>query len=233
MAEHEQGAIPSCHTYSRRPLELVYSQKFETRDEALGAERQIKGWRREKKEALIAGRCDSLPALARTAAVHPSTSSRRTEPGNFTADDEKWMRRALGLAAYARDAHEEVPVGAVLVRDGVVIGEGWNRSVSDHDASAHAEIVTLRDVGLREQNYRHPGSTLYVTLEPCVMCAGALVHARVGRVVIAADDPKTGAAGSVFDTLVSPLHNHRIVVERGLLADESAQLLRDFFRQRR
>ena len=151
----------------------------------------------------------------------------------FSTEDEKWMRRALELAAHARDAHEEVPVGAVLVRDGASIGEGWNRSISDHDASAHAEIVTLRDAGQHEQNYRHPGSTLYVTLEPCVMCAGALVHARVARVVIAADDPKTGAAGSVFDTLISPLHNHRIAVGRGLLADESSVLLRDFFRRRR
>ena len=151
----------------------------------------------------------------------------------FSTEDEKWMRRALELAAHARDAHEEVPVGAVLVRDGASIGEGWNRPIANHDPSAHAEIVTLRDAGQHEQNYRHPGSTLYVTLEPCVMCAGALVHARVARVVIAADDPKTGAAGSVFDTLISPLHNHRIAVGRGLLADESSVLLRDFFRRRR
>ncbi len=151
----------------------------------------------------------------------------------FTADDECHMRRALELAAHARDAHEEVPVGAVLVRDGQVIGEGWNRSITDHDASAHAEIVALRDAGRRAENYRLPAATLYVTLEPCVMCAGAIVHARIARVVIAADDPKTGAAGSVFDTLISPLHNHRVEVARGLCADESATLLRDFFRRRR
>jgi tRNA(Arg) A34 adenosine deaminase TadA len=151
----------------------------------------------------------------------------------FTTDDEGPMRRALELAAHARDAHDEVPVGAVLVRDGQVIGEGWNRSITDHDASAHAEIVALRDAGRREQNYRLPGATLYVTLEPCVMCAGAIVHARIARVVIAADDPKTGAAGSVFDTLISPLHNHRVEVARGLFADDSAMLLRDFFRRRR
>ena len=143
------------------------------------------------------------------------------------------MRRALELAAHARDAHEEVPVGAVLVREGEIIGEGWNRSISDHDASAHAEIVALRAAGARAQNYRLPGATLYVTLEPCVMCAGALVHARIARVVIAVDDPKTGAAGSVFDTLISPLHNHRVDVARGLLAAEAGDLLRDFFRSRR
>lgn len=143
------------------------------------------------------------------------------------------MRRALELAAYARDAHEEVPVGAVLVREGEAIGEGWNRSVSEHDASAHAEIVALRDAGAREKNYRLPGSTLYVTLEPCAMCAGAIVHARIARVVIAADDPKTGAAGSVFDTLISPLHNHRVEVVRGLLAEPASELLQTFFRLRR
>ena len=143
------------------------------------------------------------------------------------------MRRALELAAHARDAHEEVPVGAVLVREGEIIGEGWNRSISDHDASAHAEIVALRAAGARAQNYRLPGATLYVSLEPCVMCAGALVHARIARVVIAADDPKTGAAGSVFDTLISPLHNHGVEVARGLLAPEAGDLLRDFFRSRR
>ncbi|HEY8011165.1 MAG TPA: tRNA adenosine(34) deaminase TadA [Rudaea sp.] len=151
----------------------------------------------------------------------------------FSADDERHMRRALELAAHARDAHEEVPVGAVLVRDGAVIGEGWNRGISDCDASAHAEIVALRDAGTRERNYRLPGSTLYVTLEPCAMCAGAIVHARISRVVIAADDPKTGAAGSVFDTLISPLHNHRVDVARGLLAAQAGEMLRDFFRLRR
>ena len=153
---------------------------------------------------------------------------------DFRPEDERFMRRALELAAHARDAHEEVPVGAVLVdAKGEIVGEGWNRSITTHDASAHAEIAALRDAGSRIGNYRQPGTTLYVTLEPCVMCAGALVHARVGRVVIAADDPKTGAAGSVFDTLISPLHNHRIAVDRGLLAQEAGAMLRDFFRSRR
>ena len=150
-----------------------------------------------------------------------------------TAADEGFMRRALELARHARDLHEEIPVGAVLVREGEIIGEGWNQSISEHDPSAHAEIVALRAAGRKSSNYRLPGTTLYVTLEPCVMCAGAIVHARVDRVVIAADDPKTGAAGSVFDTLISERHNHRVAVTRGLLADESSQLLRDFFRERR
>jgi tRNA(adenine34) deaminase len=151
----------------------------------------------------------------------------------FSAEDDRFMRRALELARHAQLEHAEVPVGAVLVADGQIVGEGWNRSISGNDPSAHAEVMALRDAGQRLDNYRFPGTTLYVTLEPCVMCSGALVHARIARVVFAADDPKTGAAGSVFDTLISEKHNHRIVVERGLRADESADLLRAFFRQRR
>ena len=154
-------------------------------------------------------------------------------PELFSADDERYMRRALELACHARDEHEEVPVGAVLVLDGVIVGEGWNRTITTHDPSAHAEIAALRDAGRRVGNYRLPGSTMYITLEPCVMCAGAIVHARVARVVLAADDPKTGAAGSVFDTLTSPLHNHCVQVARGLCAEEAGDLLRQFFRARR
>ena len=149
------------------------------------------------------------------------------------ADDESHMRRALALAAHARDADGEVPVGAVLVVAGEGVGEGWNRNITLNDASAHAEILALRAAGARLANYRFPGATLYATLEPCAMCAMALVHARVDRVVYAASDPKTGAAGSVFDTLVSERHNHRVNVEAGLLAEESAALLREFFRSRR
>ncbi|MEO7072100.1 MAG: tRNA adenosine(34) deaminase TadA [Rhodanobacter sp.] len=147
-------------------------------------------------------------------------------------DDAMWMRHALELAGRARDEHE-VPVGAVLVRDGAVIGAGWNRNIVLHDPTAHAEIQALRAAGLAAANHRLVGSTLYVTLEPCVMCAMAMIHARIERVVFAASDPKTGAAGGCFDTLLSPLHNHRIQVSGGVLADESALLLRGFFRARR
>ncbi len=143
------------------------------------------------------------------------------------------MDRALELARHAAASHGEVPVGAVLVLDGKAIGEGWNRTISSHDPTAHAEIVALRASGQQQRNYRLPGSTLYVTLEPCAMCAMALVHARVARVIYATPDLKTGAAGSVFDTLISPQHNHRIAVASGLGAEASAALLRDFFRQRR
>jgi tRNA(adenine34) deaminase len=149
-----------------------------------------------------------------------------------SADDAAWMQRALELAGRARDEHE-VPVGAVLVRDGAVVGEGWNRNIALHDPTAHAEIQALRAAGVALANHRLGGSTLYVTLEPCVMCAMAMIHARIERVVFAAADPKTGAAGGRFDTLLSPLHNHRVQVTGGVLAEESALLLRDFFRARR
>lgn len=150
----------------------------------------------------------------------------------FSEADHTWMQRALSLAGQA-EAEGEVPVGAVIVLDGEVIGEGRNRPIAANDASAHAEINALRAAGRRLGNYRLPGATLYVTLEPCVMCAGAIVHARIARVVFAADDPKTGAAGSVFDTLLSDRHNHRVEVARGLLAAEAGGLLREFFRARR
>lgn len=143
------------------------------------------------------------------------------------------MQRAIELATHARDADGEVPVGAVLTLDGDIVGEGWNRNITLNDPSAHAEIGALRDAGQQLGNHRFPGSTLYVTLEPCAMCAMALVHARVARVVYGATDPKTGAAGSVFDTLTSVRHNHRVEVQGGLLAEESATLLRNFFRARR
>jgi tRNA(adenine34) deaminase len=143
------------------------------------------------------------------------------------------MRRALALAAEAA-AEGEVPVGAVLVRDGEIIGEGWNSPIALHDPSAHAEILALRDAGRRLANYRLPETTLYVTLEPCPMCAAALVHARVQRVVYGARDPKGGACGSVFDLLPSDARfNHVTQVIGGVLADACGERLRAFFRERR
>ncbi len=153
--------------------------------------------------------------------------------GAFSAEDVQYMQRALQLAAHARDAENEVPVGAVLVQDGEIAGLGWNRNITLHDPTAHAEIMALRAAGEKLANHRLSGATLYVTLEPCSMCAMAMIHARVGRVVYAATDPKTGAAGSVFNTLVDARHNHRIEVTGGLLAEASSELLRDFFRARR
>jgi len=147
--------------------------------------------------------------------------------------DLRFMQRAIALAARAEQAGE-VPVGAVLVSDGVIVGEGWNRPIGSHDPSAHAEITALRDAAARLQNYRLPGTTLYVTLEPCPMCAGAIVHARVGRVVYGTTDPKGGAAGSVFDLLPSDHRfNHRVEIEGGVLGESCGNQLRAFFRARR
>lgn len=147
-------------------------------------------------------------------------------------DDIRWMRRALVLAQRAAVAGE-VPVGAVVVKDGVVIGEGWNCPIAAHDPTAHAEIQALRAAAACIGNYRLVDTSLYVTLEPCAMCAGAMVHARVRRVVYGAADPRTGAAGSVFNLLQAPQLNHEAEVCGGVLAEESGALLRAFFRARR
>jgi len=146
--------------------------------------------------------------------------------------DEKWMRYALDLAHKAQ-AEGEVPVGAVIVQNDIIIGEGWNSPIARHDATAHAEIMALRHACETNQNYRLPDATLYVTLEPCLMCAGAMVHARIGRLVFATTEPKTGAVGSCLNVLSIPQLNHRIEVSQGVLAEESAELLRSFFRARR
>ncbi len=146
--------------------------------------------------------------------------------------DRYWMGRALDLARRAAAAGE-VPVGAVLVRGGEEIGEGWNRPIGGCDPTAHAEMLALRAAAARIGNYRLAGSTLYATLEPCPMCAGALVHARVARVVFGAADPRAGAAGTVFDLLQSPVLNHRCAVTGGVLAGECGLVLREFFRVRR
>jgi tRNA(adenine34) deaminase len=149
-------------------------------------------------------------------------------------EDERWMQHALALADRAERQDDEIPVGAVLVSaDGVVLGEGWNRNIAERDPTAHAEIVALRQAGLNVGNHRLLGSTLYVTLEPCAMCAMAMVHARIARLVFGAGDPKTGAAGSVFDLIADPRHNHRIEVQGGVLADEAGNRLTSYFRRKR
>lgn len=148
------------------------------------------------------------------------------------ADDEAMMRLAI---AEAREAERlgEVPVGAVLVRDGEVIGRGRNMPIGSSDPTAHAEIGALREAAGRLGNYRLPGTTLYVTLEPCIMCAGAMRHARVARLVYGAADPKSGVAGTVIDLCRGPAANHELEVAGGVLAEECAELLRAFFRARR
>lgn len=142
------------------------------------------------------------------------------------------MRRALDLA-HAGEVLGEVPVGAVLVHEGQVIGEGFNCPISRHDPTAHAEVVALRDAATRIANYRLENTTLYVTLEPCTMCVGALVHARVARVVFAAAEPKAGSLVSARRQLESGYYNHLFLVEQGLLAEEAAAMLSAFFRKRR
>ncbi len=146
--------------------------------------------------------------------------------------DEHWMRHALALATRAESA-DEVPIGAVLVLNDEVIGEGWNRPIGSHDPTAHAEVIALRDAAQRLGNYRLSGSTLYVTLEPCLMCAGAIVHARVARLVFGASDPKRGAVKSTCAALQMPGLNHRVQVEGGLLEAECGERLQAFFRARR
>lgn len=147
-------------------------------------------------------------------------------------EDRRWMAEALGLAQRAREAGD-VPVGAVVVREGEVLGRGWNRREADADPTAHAELLALREAAGRAGSWRLEGAVLYVTLEPCAMCAGALVNARIGRLVYGAADPKAGACGSLYDLPSDPRLNHRFPVTAGVLAGESARLLRDFFQERR
>nr|WP_235862209.1 tRNA adenosine(34) deaminase TadA [Vibrio spartinae] len=151
---------------------------------------------------------------------------------HFSADDERFMRRAIQLAHQA-ELEGEVPVGAVLVKDDQIIAEGWNRSITTHDATAHAEIQVLRKAGQVVENYRLVDSTLYVTLEPCPMCAGALLHSRVKRIVFGAPDLKAGAAGTVMNLFESEAAYHYAQIEPGLLEAECREQLQCFFRRRR
>ena len=146
--------------------------------------------------------------------------------------DERFMRRAIELAREA-EAAGEVPVGAVIVKDGVIVAEGWNHPIGANDPTAHAEIVALRAAGQALGTYRLTGTTLYVTLEPCAMCASAMVHARVQRLVYAATDPRAGAAGSVFNIVQHASRNHRVECTGGALADECGTMLRTCFLARR
>ena len=146
--------------------------------------------------------------------------------------DQQAMEEALVEARSAAQAGE-VPIGAVIVRDGEIVARGQNRVLRDNDPTAHAEIVALREAARILGNYRLNGCSLFVTLEPCAMCAGAMIHARLDRVLFAAADPKAGACGSVLSVLNHPQLNHQMLVERGIMADEAAELLRSFFRERR
>ena len=144
----------------------------------------------------------------------------------------KWMKIALELAHKA-EAVGEVPVGAVLVKDNQLIAEGWNQPITSHDATSHAEIMAMREAGKILNNYRLIDTTMYVTLEPCSMCVGAMIHARVGKVVFGAAEPRTGALGGAFNLLEANAHNHLFDFESGVLAEESRVLLQRFFKSRR
>lgn len=147
-------------------------------------------------------------------------------------NDEHWMRHALKLAEKA-ESLGEVPVGAVIVKDNELIAEGWNQPILSNDATAHAEIMVLRAAGEILENYRIMDAELFVTLEPCSMCVGALIHARIKRVVFAANEPRTGALGGAFNLLEANQHNHIFEVESGVLADESRNMVQAFFKKRR
>lgn len=154
-------------------------------------------------------------------------------PEEHRETDLYWMKKAYQLAQKA-SAQGEVPVGAVLVdSENQCIGEGWNQPISGHDPTAHAEIIAMREAASGLENYRLPETTLYVTLEPCPMCAGAIVHARIRRVVFATPDPRTGSAGSVYNLLNSPHLNHRVDVNKGVLQHECSTLLKTFFLEKR
>lgn len=158
--------------------------------------------------------------------------NKRSKKSIESRSDPNWMAHALSLAAKA-EAHGEVPIGAILVLDNEIIGEGWNQPIRASDPTAHAEILALRQGATHINNYRLLNTTLYVTLEPCAMCAGAMIHARIQRLVFGAADPKAGAAGSVLNLLQNERLNHRVMCEGGVLAEPCGELLRRFFKERR
>ena len=146
--------------------------------------------------------------------------------------DKEWMKRAFELAQKAKES-DEVPIGAVIVRENKIIGEGWNQPISSQDPTAHAEIIALRDAGNNICNYRLPNTTMYVTLEPCAMCAGAIIHARITKLIFAAADPKTGACGSIFNLLQTEELNHKVDITKGIMEYECCLLIRTFFKEKR
>jgi tRNA(adenine34) deaminase len=174
-----------------------------------------------------------VPPQKTAAGDHPTTPDPRPKTTSHEPrPDELWMEEALRCAQRALEA-QEVPVGAVVVCDGRIVGRGWNRNISDSDPTAHAEMIALREDGATVSNHRLEGCELFATIEPCAMCAGALAHARIGRLVYGADDPKSGAVNSVMQVLNHPQLNHKIEVRSGVLAGRSAEMLQSFFRTRR
>ena len=168
----------------------------------------------------------------KTAATDPKTQDLTPETSADVRSDELWMEEALRCAQRALEAGE-VPVGAIVVRDSRIVGRGWNRNITDSDPTAHAEVIALREAGAAVGNHRLEDCELFATIEPCAMCAGALVHARIRRLVYGADDPKAGAVHSVMAVLNHVQLNHKIEVRSGVLAGRSAEVLQTFFRNRR
>lgn len=175
-----------------------------------------------------------IPETQQKSSQEKKTDSQidQSQTDQLYANHQRWMLKALELAQRAQDCGE-VPVGSVVVANNELIGQGWNQPIKLHDPSAHAEIQAIRDACQQQGNYRLSNATLYVTLEPCAMCAGAIVHARLDSVVFAAHDPRTGAASSVFQLLDNKALNHQCEVVSGIYADESAAMLKAFFRARR
>jgi len=204
--------------------------------------RRLLVWRNRARDRIITGQIctghhqhnETYPAThGVTAKVRlPLPASDGCHILTGAAEHERWMRRALALADRAEN-EGEVPIGAVVVRDGQLLGEGWNSVIALSDPTAHAEIVAMRDAARLIGNYRLPGATVYVTLEPCTMCAGAMIHARIATLVYAASEPKAGVVCSTCTLLDEPRYNHRISWQGGVLAEESSQRLQAFFRQRR
>ena len=164
--------------------------------------------------------------------IHRMANDRRPTTDDGLRSDELWMEEALRCAQRALET-DEVPVGAIVVCDGKIVGRGWNRNITDSDPTAHAEIVALREAGATVGNHRLGGCELFVTIEPCPMCSGAMVHARIKRLVYGSDDPKAGAVHSVMQVVNHPQLNHKLELRSGVLAGRSAELLQTFFKSRR
>ena len=173
-----------------------------------------------------------MPARKTSLGNPKTTSAKRAAASDEPASDELWMEEALRCAQRALEAGE-VPVGAVVVCDGRIVGRGWNRNITGSDPTAHAEVIALREAGAAIGNHRLADCDLYATIEPCAMCAGALIHARIKRLIYGADDPKAGAVRSVMQVLNHPQMNHAVEVRGGVLAGRSAEMLQAFFRSRR
>ncbi len=227
------GSTGSPRTGCGAPLESGSAGSPETIGGAT-SECSSTGSTRTNSSALEGSGSTSSPRTVAVVLEGGLANQRSTAIQANATSDYVWMHHALALADHAEREEGEIPVGALVVNaDGELVGEGWNRNIGEHDPTAHAEIVAMRQAGKRLGNHRLIGCTLYVTLEPCAMCAMAMVHARITRVVFAAHDPKTGAAGSVFDLLNDPRHNHHIEVQGGVLAEEAGAKLRNYFRRKR